>query len=294
MIAPPVELVGVLKRYGGVTALSDIDLRIDEGETVALLGANGAGKTTAISLMVGLRRPTTGRVRSFGLEPGDMRVRGRRGVMLQDCDPIDHLLVGEAIELFRAYYARPLPAARLARLAGLDGLLRRRADGLSHGERQRLFFAQAIAGDPVLLFLDEPTAGMDVESRSALHDHIRASSAAGRTVLLTTHDMSEANALAGRIVVLRHGRRVFDGPPRSLFQRVGALTRVRFAAPAMEVRVEGLPAAAVDVQGGAVTVHTSEPAGVIAELTRRGVPLVGLEIQAPSLEDAYLQLVGEP
>ena len=294
MSSPAIELQDVSKRFGSIAALSDLTMRIEEGETVALLGANGAGKTTAISLMVGLRRPTTGQVRSFGVAPADIGVRRRRGVMLQDCEPIDHLLVSEAIALFSSYYPRPLSTSDITRLAGLEGLMKRRADALSHGQRQRLFFAQAIAGDPALLFLDEPTAGMDVESRAALHEHLRARSTAGRTVLLTTHDLSEANALAGRIVVLRQGQAVFDGPPAVLLERVGSYARVRFRAPQMPISLEGLPAAKVETETGVVTIHTNDPGAVVAELARRSIPLNGLEIEAPSLEDAYLRLVTEP
>ena len=294
MSSPAIELQDVSKRFGSIAALSDLTMRIEEGETVALLGANGAGKTTAISLMVGLRRPTTGQVRSFGVAPADIQVRRRRGVMLQDCEPIDHLLVSEAIALFSSYYPRPLPTSDITRLAGLEGLMKRRADALSHGQRQRLFFAQAIAGDPALLFLDEPTAGMDVESRAALHEHLRARATAGRTVLLTTHDLSEANALAGRIVVLRQGQAVFDGPPAVLLERVGSYARVRFRAPQTPISLVGLPAAKVETDQGVVTIHTNDPGAVVAELARRGIPLNGLEIEAPSLEDAYLRLVAEP
>ena len=294
MSSPPIELARVGKRFGTVAALTDLTLRIEEGETVALLGANGAGKTTAISLMVGLRRPTAGQVRSFGLAPANIRVRRRRGVMLQDCEPIDHLRVSEAIALFRSYYPRPLPTSDITRLAGLEGLVKRRADALSHGQRQRLFFAQAIAGDPELLFLDEPTAGMDVESRAALHEHLRSSATAGRTVLLTTHDLSEANTVAGRIVVLRQGRSMFDGPPAVLLERVGSLARVRFSAPPARVSLEGLPAARIELDQEMVTIHTSEPGAVVTELARRGIPMAGLAIEAPSLEDAYLRLVAEP
>jgi ABC-2 type transport system ATP-binding protein len=292
MAAAPasIEMRHVTRRFGSVTALSDVSWTIAAGETVVLLGANGAGKTTAISLMVGLRGPTSGEVRAFGLPPNDLAVRRRRGVMLQDCEPIDHVTVLEAIDLFRSFYPTPLDRDAILRRADLSELARRRADALSHGQRQRLFFGQAIAGDPTLLFLDEPTAGMDVESRRALQSYVRDLAGAGRTIVLSTHDMSEAAALASRILVLRSGRVVFDGTPDNLLRAVGGSSVVRFAAPVGDAPLAGLPAERVDVSGGMVSIRTQDPAAVVAELARRGVRLDQLAITGPSIEDAYVAL----
>src|SRR5207253_3915979 len=166
---PPtvVELDSVRKDYGSVAALKGVDLTIHRGEVVAILGPNGAGKTTSISLMLGLRRPTAGQVRLFGLAPTDRRARSRCGVMLQESGVAGTLTVRETVDLFRTYYPAPLAAERAIAMAGLEAVAERRVAALSGGQRQRLYFALAVCGDPRVLFLDEPTVGMDVESRRA-------------------------------------------------------------------------------------------------------------------------------
>ncbi|PYN15675.1 MAG: hypothetical protein DME05_10970 [Candidatus Rokuibacteriota bacterium] len=173
-MTPVVELVGARKRFGDVEAVRGVDLTIAEGEMVALLGPNGAGKTTSIGLMLGLRRPTDGQARLFGHDPADRRARSRCGVMLQESGTTGVLTVRELVDLFRAYYPSPLPTERAIALAGLEPKAGARAWTLSGGERQRLYFALAVCGDPEALFLDEPTVGMDVETRRAVLESIRA------------------------------------------------------------------------------------------------------------------------
>jgi len=184
---PVMEIEGARKRYGNLEALGGVDLVIGPGEVVALLGPNGAGKTTSISLMLGLRRPTAGRVRLFGLDPDDRRARSRCGVMLQESGVPSMLTVRELVDLFRAYYPRPLPTERAIALAGLGDKAGARVGTLSGGQRQRLYFALAVCGDPEVLVLDEPTVGMDVEARHAFLDAIRRLADERRTIVLTTH-----------------------------------------------------------------------------------------------------------
>src|SRR5205807_316600 len=198
---PPSELIDAHKTYGSVEALRGVDVAIEPRELVAMLGPNGAGKTTAISLMLGLRRPTAGSARLFGLDPTERRARSRCGVMLQESGVDTALHVRELVELFRSYYPRPMPAERAIGLAGLQEQARVPAGKLSGGQRQRLYYALAICGDPEVLFLDEPTVGMDVESRRAFLSSIEEFAANGRTIVLTTHYLEEADQLAQRIVV---------------------------------------------------------------------------------------------
>lgn len=291
MSTPVIDLQGVSKRFGDVVALADVSFQIPAGEVVALLGANGAGKTTAVSIMVGLRRPTSGQVRIFGLDPRHKSVRERRGVMLQDCDPIDHLTVREAVQLFRSYYPTGPSPDEVLELVGLTDIARKPADALSHGQKQRLFLAQSMVGDPALLFLDEPSAGMDVATRRGFHGYLSDLRARGRTILLATHDMDEADALADRVIVLQRGRVIQQGSPKELKRAVGSGRRwVRFhVAPGSLLALEGLPGVVtVSRENEQVGLLTSTPAELVSELVRRGVGLDELVVEGPSLEDAFL------
>jgi ABC-2 type transport system ATP-binding protein len=291
--AAVVELAGARKRYGSVEALRGIDLAIGRGEVVAILGPNGAGKTTSISLMLGLRRPTAGRARLFGLDPGDRRARSRTGVMLQDSGVPGVLTVRELVDLFRAYYPRPLPAERVLALAGLADRADVRVGQLSGGQRQRLYFALAVCGDPEALFLDEPTVGMDVEARQAFLASIRALAVAERTIVLTTHYLEEADALAGRIVVVDRGVVIADGAPAAIKARV-ASKRVHFrtAAALDATMLDGLPVARFERSGDRVRLLSAEPETLLRELFRRGIPVADLEVVGADLEEAFLALTG--
>jgi ABC-2 type transport system ATP-binding protein len=213
---------GVVKRYRTIEALKGFDLDIRRGEVVALLGPNGAGKTTAVEIMLGLRRPDAGTVRVLGEEPGAVRARRRIGVTLQEMDTPDLLRVGEVVSFVAAHFPHGRPVEELLARFGLSEVERRQVGGLSGGQRRRLALALAFAGDPELVFLDEPTTGLDVESRLAVWAAIRAFSAAGGTILLTTHYLDEAEALASRIAVMREGRVLRTGPPSELKQELGA------------------------------------------------------------------------
>jgi ABC-2 type transport system ATP-binding protein len=290
-MAMVVELRGARKRFGTVEALKGVDLTIGAGELVALLGPNGAGKTTSISLMLGLRRPTAGAARLFGLDPTDRRARSRCGVMLQESGTTGVLTVRELVDLFRAYYPSPLPTTRAIELAGLDTKAEARAGTLSGGERQRLYFALAVCGDPEALFLDEPTVGMDVEARRAVIESIRTLSAAGKTIVLTTHYLEEADQLAHRIVVIDRGVVIADATPREIKSRIPS-KRVNFRAETAvgESTFGGLPVQHLEIADHRVHLLSHEPETVLRGLFERGVVVRDLEVTGADLEEAFLSL----
>lgn len=191
------RLVNVSKKYGAVSALTDVALELESGRITAVLGPNGAGKTTAVKLLMGLTRPTSGHVALFGADPRSVEARRRTGVMLQISKVPETLTVREHVRLFCSYYPAPMPVEAVLAAADLASVADRRYGALSGGQRQRVLFALAICGSPDLLFLDEPTVGMDVESRRGFWHQIRTLASQGRTIVLTTHYLEEADALAG-------------------------------------------------------------------------------------------------
>ena len=276
-------------------ALRGVDLAIRPGEVVAMLGPNGAGKTTSISLMLGLRQPTAGEARLFGLPPTDRRARSRCGVMLQESGTTTVLTVAEIVDLFRAYYPAPLPVARTIAMAGLTEQAGARVGTLSGGQRQRLYFALAICGDPEILFLDEPTVGMDVEARRAFVASIQTLAAAGKTIVFTSHYLREAEELAGRIVVIDRGTVIADASPRELKARVpGKKITVIADRPLARADLDGLPASVMSLDGDRASLLSNEPAVVLRELFRRGVDVVDLEVSGADLEEAFLALTRRP
>jgi ABC-2 type transport system ATP-binding protein len=291
---PVVELRAVRKAYGETQPLRGIDLRVEAGELVAILGPNGAGKTTAINLMLGLRQATAGEVRLFGLPATDRRARSRRGAMLQESGVPGVLCVRELVELFRAYYPTPLAVDVTLGLAGLEDQAAVPAARLSGGQRQRLYFALAVVGDPDALFLDEPTVAMDVASRRAFLATIARFAAGGKTILLTTHDLDEADALAHRVIVIDHGRVIADDTPARLKARVPG-KRVRFRAESALPQgwFAGLPVSGVSDEGGAVGFLSNEPESVLAALFARDVRMYDLEVTGADLEEAFLALTSQ-
>jgi len=213
---PVAELRRVTKRYGEVEALRGIDLSLERGELLALLGPNGAGKTTAVRILLGLASPTSGEATLFGHHPASQQAKVRRGALLQVAKVPETLKVREHIELFSSYYPNPLPISQTVAAAGLGGIERRLFGDLSGGQKQRVLFALAICGNPELLFLDEPTVGLDVESRRTLWGHIRGFVKRGGSVLLTTHYLEEADALAHRVAVIDRGRIAAEGSPAEI------------------------------------------------------------------------------
>jgi ABC-2 type transport system ATP-binding protein len=220
---PIAKLQAVTKHYGTVAALRGIDLAIQPGELLALLGANGAGKTTAVRILLGLTSPTSGSATIFGHAPDSHPAKLRRGALLQVAKVPETVSVREHIELFSAYYPKPLPIAETIAAAGLQGVEKRLFGELSGGQKQRVLFALAICGNPDLLFLDEPTVGLDVEARRCMWKHIRGFVARGGSVLLTTHYLDEADALADRIAVIDRGRIIAEGSPAEV-KSMGAST----------------------------------------------------------------------
>jgi len=216
MNTTPASFTRVTKNYGMVEALRGLDLTIRPGELVALLGANGAGKTTAVRALLGLTKPTSGEVRIFGGDPRDARSRTRIGALLQIARVPETLRVREHIHLFSSYYPNPRPIEEVIQAAALEGLERRNFGELSGGQQKRVLFALALVGNPDLLVLDEPTVGLDVEARRALWKQIRAFIATGRSVLLTTHYLAEAEALASRVVVMHKGTVMTEGSPQEV------------------------------------------------------------------------------
>ena len=288
-----VRFDAVTRRFGTTTALDEVDLRIAAGETVALLGPNGAGKSTAIGLMLGLLGPTTGTVRVLDQEPGAAVRGGRIGAMLQESGLPILAQVGELVELIRRLSPRPMPYDEILRRAGLTALADRRTETLSGGEAQRVRFAMAIAGDPDLLFLDEPTVAMDVESRRAFWSDMRAFAAEGRTILFATHYLEEADQVADRIVVLDHGRVVADGTAASI-KSLSSQRRLRFRLLAPdESALAALPGVtAVDIAGERVDLESTDADATARALLRTDLAVRDLEIAGPDLEAAFLALTG--
>ena len=286
----------VTHRYGDVVALDRLDLRIRQGEVLAVLGPNGAGKTTAIGLLLGSLQVQQGAVRVFGRDPGARPVRMRRGAMLQVSGLPDTLTVAENLELFSSYYPAPLPVSRLLAMAGLEELAARRYGRLSGGQKQRVMFALALAGDPELVFLDEPTTGLDVEARRSLWNEIQGLKKAGRTAVLTTHYLEEADALADRIAVIHQGRVVAEGTPSEIKSRT-ADRRIRCITGAGRDEVAALPGVArVEVSGQHLEILTARPEDVLRTLLALDSDLRDLHVTGAGLEDAFLTLVrdGDP
>jgi ABC-2 type transport system ATP-binding protein len=294
---PVARLHGVTKKYGPVTALDNFSLTLYAGEVVALLGPNGAGKTTAVRLLLGLIAPGAGSARVLGRDPRDSDARTRIGAMLQVSRVPEMLRVREHIDLFRSYYPQPLSLADVVRAAKLEGIEDKLFSKLSGGQKQRTLFGMALCGNPDLIFLDEPTVGMDIESRRALWDQVRALSARGKTILLTTHYLEEADMLASRVVVINKGRLVCEGAPADIKQRVAG-RRIRCITRLDPGFLRTLPTVSdVRLDREAVIVTAEHPEPVVREMLLRDETLHGLEIASAALEDAFVALTagsGDP
>ncbi len=290
--APAVRLGGLGKNYGSTRAVDGIDLEAKPGETVALLGPNGAGKSTTIAMLLGLLAPDQGRVEVGGMPPRRAVATGHIGAMLQESGMMPGVRVGELLGFVRSLYPRPLSLDDLVEAAGLEGLLHRRADRLSGGQAQRVRFAMAIAGDPSVVVLDEPTSAMDVEARRAFWERMRRLAAAGRTILFATHYLEEADAAADRIVVIARGRVVADGTSADLKATLGE-RRVRLTLENAEVELERLDSVRqVERYGPRVTLYTDDADATVRSLVHLQAPWRDLEVESPDLEQAFLSLVG--
>ncbi len=284
------ELRNATKRFGNVEAVTNIDLTVRSGELLAVLGPNGAGKTTAISMLTGLRRPTSGAASLFGRDPHDIGARQKVGVMLQASGVPETLRVAELLNEFRGYYPDPLPLSAVVAAAGLDGLERRLYGELSGGQQRRVLFGIALCGNPELLFFDEPTTGLDVEVRRGLWATLRDLTAAGRGVVLTTHYLEEADALADRIVVLDRGRIIAEGSPFEIKAQVPG-RRIRAQSSVSVADAEGFAGVQRASRDGTwleILTATAEPA--LRELLARDPSITNLTVVEPSLEEAFLAL----
>ncbi|RKN48362.1 ABC transporter ATP-binding protein [Micromonospora endolithica] len=274
------------RRYGDVLALDRVDLEVRAGELVGLLGPNGAGKSTLLNLLVGLRRPTSGRVELSGGDPRDPASRRQLGVTPQETGLPGTLRVGEVVDFVSAHYPDPVPRAELLDRFGLGELVRRQTGGLSGGQRRRLAVALAFVGRPRLVVLDEPTTGLDVEARHSLWDAIREFHADGGTVLLSSHYLEEVEALAQRVVVIGHGRVLVDDTVEAVRAVVG-VRRVSLVAdelPALSgvVRTERID--------GRTHLLTADADQLVRDLVTSGVAFRDLEVRPTSLEEAFLAI----
>jgi len=284
------SLEGVNKNYREVRALKGVNFRVHAGELVALLGPNGAGKTTAVKLLLGLLQPNAGKVRVLGGDPTNPENRMRTGAMLQVGRVPETLRVREHIDLFSSYYQNPMPAAAVLAAAGLEKLSERKFGDLSGGQRQRVLFALAICGNPDLLFLDEPTVGLDVEARRMLWEEIRQLVGRGKTVLLTTHYLQEADALADRVAVINKGEIVAEGTPAEIKAQTAG-KRIRCITTLTMDVLRGIPGVTeVKEDREAFELHTPAAEPVLRELLARDAKLSGLEVSAAGLEEAFLAL----
>lgn len=288
---PAVEFQTVSKSFGAVQALHEVSFVIPQGQVVALLGPNGAGKTTAISLMLGLRHPSHGQVRLLGRDPDDRRARSRCGIMLQESGVPLNLTVRETITLFRSYYPHPLPVAQILEMAGLKQKAMAQVGSLSGGQRQRLYFALAICGGPDVLFLDEPTAGLDVEARHNFWEQIRAFVQQRKTILLTTHYLEEADALAERIILIDRGHVRADASPAALKAQVSN-SRVAFdvSEPLRPELFAQLPVQQLELGDHHVSLLTPKLETVLRALFTQPVEITNLAITGASLEEAFFHL----
>ena len=290
LVGAVANLTAVSKNYGNVRALRGVDFSVRAGEVVALLGPNGAGKTTAVKLLLGLIQPDSGKARVFDGDPTNPQNRMRTGAMLQVGKVPETLRVREHIDLFSSYYSKPLPLAEVLAISGLEKVGDRKFGDLSGGQRQRVLFALAICGNPDLLLLDEPTVGLDVEARRALWEEIRRMVARRKTVLLTTHYLQEADALADRIAVINQGEIIAEGTPAEIKAQTSG-KRIRCISRLSLASLRQIPGVAeVKQDREAIEIHAGEAESVVRELLARDPDLTGLEVTSAGLEEAFLAL----
>ncbi|MEV4462495.1 ABC transporter ATP-binding protein [Micromonospora echinofusca] len=280
----------VSRRYGDVLALDRVDLEVCAGELVGLLGPNGAGKSTLLNLLVGLRRPTAGRVELFGGDPRDPASRRRIGVTPQETGLPGTLRVGEVVDFVAAHHPDPVPRGELLDRFGLGELARRQTGGLSGGQRRRLAVALAFVGRPRLVLLDEPTTGLDVAARHTLWEAIRAFHDDGGTVLLSSHYLEEVEALARRVVVIGHGRVLADDTVDAIRGIVG-VRRVSLVADELPPLPGVVRTERVDGRTHLLTTDADE---LVRALVTAGVAFADLEVRPTSLEEAFLAITAAP
>ncbi len=300
----PLSIRGLRKAYGNVLAVDGLDLEAYSGECFGLLGPNGAGKTTTIEICEGLTEADSGMVELLGLswKNSSTALRERIGIQLQETQFPEKLTVEEILRLFRSFYRHGLPVAQIIETVQLSEKKSSRAGGLSGGQKQRLAMACALVGDPELLFLDEPTTGLDPQARRHLWELVEDLKRAGRTIILTTHYMDEAERLCDRVAVMDHGRIIALGTPRELIAGIGAEHIVEFAVDALDADLDtamlqnltGVRGARADngrYQLSVSELHESVPK-LFDELARRRVKLTELRTHSATLEDVFVSLTG--
>jgi len=294
-----VEVAGVEHAFEKLQVLNGVDMSLKAGQVLAILGPNGAGKTTLINMLLGVYAPDAGKIHLFGQKPGDLAVRQRIGVMLQEADLAETLQVHELIRQFASYYQQPMSTPELLELAGLEDKAKVRYSKLSGGEKRRVQFAIALAGRPDILFLDEPTTGLDVQARRTLWRNIRAYAERGAGIILTTHYLEEADSLADQIVVLNQGEIVAAGSPTTIKQRV-SLKQIHCrtslsidqlqAHPLIEkVQIEKRISSSSD-QLTKCTLLTNETEALLRDLLQQDQSLTDLQVTGADLEEAFLAI----
>jgi ABC-2 type transport system ATP-binding protein len=297
--ATAVEVSDLRKSYGPVQAVRGISFAVAEGEVFALLGPNGAGKTTTVEILEGFRKRDSGRISVLGFDPamGDRRLKQQIGVVLQTTGVDPYLTVAETVDMFRGYYPRPRARDEVIRLVGLEDKSSTRVTRLSGGQKRRLDVAIALAGDPRLLFLDEPTTGFDPGARRNAWEVIKGLAELGKTIFLTSHAMDEVQYLADRVVIIAEGRIVAEGTPDSLMGRKQADTLIRFRVDPRTIELPDSLRAMARVNGESVELETKDATRTLHQLTswavEKGVDLDGLQVTRPSLEDVYLEITRE-
>jgi ABC-2 type transport system ATP-binding protein len=292
-----IDVRGLRKSYGDVEAVRGIDLHVDRGEVFALLGPNGAGKTTTVEILEGYRERTAGDISVLGRDParGGAELKRRIGIVLQSTGVDPYLTVRETVDLYSGYYPSPRNVDEVIDLVGLAEKRNTRVNKLSGGQQRRLDVAIALAGDPELLFLDEPTTGFDPNARRNAWEIVKNLTGIGKTIFLTTHFMDEAQYLATRAAVIAKGTIVAEGTPGTLGGRDHMQTRIRFRVP------DGRPAppdlgSATSLPDGSLEIRTDDATKIVHDLTswalERGFVFDLLEVSQPSLEDVYIELTG--
>ncbi|HET6913286.1 MAG TPA: ABC transporter ATP-binding protein [Rhodanobacteraceae bacterium] len=290
MSTPIAQLENVVKRYGAVTALDGVNLKLHRGELLALLGPNGAGKSTAVSLLLGLQRADAGRAELFGLDPQSLDARRRIGVMLQEAALQQSLRVDELIRLTMSYYPQPREFGEIALMAGIEELLPRRYGKLSGGQKRRVQFALAICGDPQILFLDEPTVGLDLGARTAMWKALRALVADGCAIVLTTHYLEEAEALADRVAVLARGKIIAEGSVDAIRAHV-AQRRIRCVSALPAETLRNWPEVAqAEREGEHLHIVSDAAETVLRRLLAADPELRELEVRRAGLAEAFVEI----